>query len=61
MDLREGGYSDSQRVWSQLPSGSCESFAEGFEAKLAQTPKRRAFQRNEEAIETTGKRRSGLL
>ena len=53
--IRKGSF------WGQLPPGSCESFAEGFEAKLAQTPKRRAFQRNEEAIETTGKRRSGLL
>jgi hypothetical protein len=51
MDLREGGYSDSQRVWGQLPSGSCESFAQGFEAKSLQKPQRRAEQRDEEAIE----------
>jgi hypothetical protein len=29
--IRKGSF------WAQLPSGSCESFAQGFEAKLAQT------------------------
>jgi transposase len=29
--------SDPQRVWGQLPPGSCELFAEGSEAKLAKT------------------------
>jgi transposase len=29
--------SDPQRVWGQLPPGSCESFAQGSEAELAET------------------------
>src|SRR5215216_6988873 len=37
MDVRESGYSDPKRVWGELPSGSRESFAQGFEAKLAET------------------------
>src|SRR5215217_498864 len=37
MDLREGGYSDSKGVRGQLPPGACEPFAQGSEAKLAET------------------------
>src|SRR5215216_5024800 len=37
MDVRESGYSDPKRVWGKLPSGSHESFSQGFEAKLAET------------------------
>jgi transposase len=35
MDVREGSYTDPKRVWGQLPSGSRESAAQIFEAKLA--------------------------
>src|ERR687897_55024 len=38
MDLREGGYGDPQRVRGQLPSGSCEPFAQSLEAQLAEAP-----------------------
>src|SRR5215217_7117174 len=37
VDVRESGYSDPKRVWGKLPSGSRESFSQGFEAKLAET------------------------
>src|SRR5215217_3698417 len=37
VDLREGGYSDPKGVWSELPSGSRESFAQSFEAQPAET------------------------
>jgi transposase len=52
--IRKGSF------WGQLPSGSCERLLKALRQSLHK-PKRRAFQRNEEAIETTGKRRSGLL
>jgi hypothetical protein len=51
MDVREGDYSDPQRVWGQLPPGSCESFAQSVETESLQKPQRRANQRDEEAIE----------
>jgi hypothetical protein len=37
MDVRAGGYSDPKGVWSELPSGSRQPFAQGFEAELAKT------------------------
>jgi hypothetical protein len=37
MDVWEGGYSDPKGVWSELPSGSRESFAQSFEAQPAET------------------------
>src|SRR5215210_7283762 len=36
MDLREGSYSDSQRVRGRLPSGSCEPFAQSAQAHPAE-------------------------
>src|SRR5215204_1106766 len=36
VDVRESGYSDPKGVWGQLPSGSRESFAQGFEAEPAE-------------------------
>ena len=36
MDVREGDYSDPQRVWGQLPPGSCESFAQSVETESAE-------------------------
>ena len=36
--MREGGYSDPKGVWSELPSGSRESFAQSFEAESAEAP-----------------------
>jgi hypothetical protein len=49
--VRESGYSDPQRVWGELSSGSCKSFAQSVEAQPAEKPQRRANQRDEEAIE----------
>jgi transposase len=37
MDVCEGSRGDPKRVWGQLPSGSCEPFAQSLEAKLAET------------------------
>src|SRR4051812_39405841 len=37
MDVCEGSRSDQKRVWGQLSSGTCESFAQSLEAKLAET------------------------
>src|SRR3712207_2045972 len=38
MDVREGGQGDPQRVWGELPSGSCESFAQGSQAEPTEAP-----------------------
>jgi DDE superfamily endonuclease/Homeodomain-like domain len=37
VDVRESGYSDPKGVWSQLSSGSCESFAQSLETQPAKT------------------------
>jgi transposase len=36
MDVREGSGGDQKRVWGQLSSGSCESFAQSLEAEPAE-------------------------
>src|SRR5215203_7337013 len=52
VDVRESGYSDPKGVWSQLPSGSRESFAQSLEAELAEEAAAPGkYQRDEEAIE----------
>src|SRR5918999_450344 len=56
MDVREGSRSDPKRVWGELPSGACESFAQSFGAKSAETaapgePARRGGHRNLERTE----------
>jgi DDE superfamily endonuclease len=36
MDVREGGRSDTQRVWCELPPGACEPFTQEAEVEFAQ-------------------------